>query len=98
MNTPIKITELDRLEAAASARPWTASAHDVFDGNGDLTCDWCAEVEDADLIAATRNALPALLRLARAAKAYRDESHRTPAVADEMHAALAAFDFEEPSA
>lgn len=141
MSTPIKIAELERLDAAATAGPWRP----MESGNQYLECGYlptakCVATaripelprpwnphavisfmkldaaeesrfksDDAALIGAARNALPALLRLARASDRYawmlskdgpgEDEEHVVVEIVAEWVAARAAFDFtnQEPS-
>lgn len=132
MSAPIKIGELERLDAAATDAPWRS----MEDGNQYLECSYtprlvraatipelprpwnphamvafmkldAAEVSrfksnDAALIAAARNALPALLRLARAAARIvgTETEEGQDAAWEELDAALVPFDFSsaEPSA
>jgi hypothetical protein len=70
-----RIDELQRLHEAATKGPWRANG-DFVDGDfvdGDdsayIGVAECYRPSNAELIAAMRNALPALLRVARAAKA-----------------------------
>ena len=128
MSAPIKIGELECLDAAATAAPWRSMGA----GNQYLECSYtprlvraatipelprpwnphamvafmkldAAEVSrfksnDAALIAAARNALPALLRLARAAARINElvgtETEECQAEAwGQLDAALEPFDF-----
>jgi hypothetical protein len=63
-----RIEELQRLHEAATEE-WHAEGFDV-DGEGFSVAE-CYREADASLIAAMRNALPALLRVARAARQMR---------------------------
>lgn len=90
---PDTLTELERLERAATPGPWVLGdpdCHYVVAYVGDLTisprdecpaeeCDYRQEV-DAALIAAARNHFPALLAVARAAA----ELSREALVDDDM--------------
>lgn len=124
MSAPIKIAELERLDAASSLGPWRRAlkSHDgaltervwsdedgpvAFTSYEGITEG--AHTADAYLIAAMRNALSALLRLARASDRYawmlskdgpgEDEEHVVGEIVAEWVAARAAFDFtnQEPS-
>lgn len=75
---PSWIEELERLEAAATRGPWALSKWKALeivanDERMTIVCEVsgapsnAASVADRDLIAASRNALPTLLRLARLA-------------------------------
>jgi hypothetical protein len=73
----IDLPALRSLLAAASMRPWVARPWALADGKY-IVCERDGEFvgqtergHDADLIVAAVNALPALLRLAAAAEAYR---------------------------
>lgn len=116
MSTPIKIAELEQLDAA-TARGWSLTGYvghcgdrtvhrisPQFTDRGGMT------EESARVAVAARNALPALLRLARASDRYawmlskdgpgEDEEHVVEAIVAEWKAARAAFDFtteEAPS-
>jgi hypothetical protein len=76
MNTP-RIDELRRLEAAATPRPWHVADGARYvttkpDEAGKVIARGNANgVENAALIAATRNALPLLLDVVEAAREYR---------------------------
>jgi len=68
----MKLDELKRLDAAATPAPWIYDHGDILDADlsgllRDVECD----TRNTRLIAAARNALPALLAVAEAAKAYR---------------------------
>lgn len=146
MITPIKIAELEVLDAKATQGPWSITYepistsvertgygamlqrprrsgcmidsqsvhHEVRrDGYRTLLVKRGPEPQpqpDPEIIAAARNALPALLRLARACDRYawmlskdgpgEDEEHVVEAIVAEWKAARAAFDFtteEAPS-
>ena len=62
-----RIDELQRLHEAATKGPWKQVLGCFVDHAEGVAAD-CINDEDADLIVAMRNALPALLRVARAAK------------------------------
>lgn len=124
MSAPIKIADLEQLDAAATPGPWVhLCMHDAQTDwpNGEWQRRVCRTspmqgvyapdeghdrvVDNAALIARMRTALPALLRLARAANAVADNINpdvgcKKPCPDCEFHRALAAFDFgtEEPSA
>jgi hypothetical protein len=75
-----RIEELQRLHEAATKGPWRPQADDEHDIEADAgevvgNYDWeeggCIHRGDRDLIVAMRNALPALLRVARAAQQLR---------------------------
>lgn len=61
------IEQLEALERAATAGIWCADADAVVVGE-DYTVSENSRVADSELIAASRNALPALLAVAKAAK------------------------------
>jgi hypothetical protein len=75
-----RIDELQRLHEAATQGPWEAmdqgthrfNCYEVFSGGTSVCNVTCCESgqdeRDCELIATMRNALPALLRVARAAK------------------------------
>jgi len=100
----VTIERLRELEAAASGRPWYSqpSEHDLVRGivygpDGDSLCvvDWNPGTEndpvaDASLIAAARNALPALLDVAEAAALYVGANE--PGAHERLAAALAKLD------
>jgi hypothetical protein len=93
-----RIEELQRLHEAATEE-WHAEGFDV-DGEGFSVAE-CYREADASLIAAMRNALPALLRVARAAKRlvaginnHQHELVADGADLDEAEAALA--ELEKP--
>jgi hypothetical protein len=78
-----RIDELQRLHEAATKGPWRPQADDEHDIEADAgevvgNYDWeeggCIHRSDRDLIVAMRNALPALLRVARAARRCLDGS------------------------
>ena len=68
------LDDLERLDKAATPGEWKYGNvfKDKCYANGELVFQerdgWNAKQDDRDLIAASRNALPALLRLARAAE------------------------------
>lgn len=78
-----RIEELQRLHEAATQGPWEAmdqgthrfNCYEVFSGGTSVCNVTCCESgqdeRDCELIATMRNALPALLRVARAAKVLR---------------------------
>ncbi len=66
------IEKIEALERAATAGIWCADADAVVVGE-DYTVSENSRVADSELIAAARNALPALLAVAKAAKAYVDQ-------------------------
>ena len=74
------LDELARLLAEATPGPWKQDSSLVYAGgfHGDCfdTEQWCASDADAALIAAAVNALPKLLRLARAAGAVVEDPSR----------------------
>lgn len=91
------LDELERLERDATPGPHRVSLKlggcEVVDGQG----EWLAEferAEDAEHYAAARNALPALLRVARAARRMTGRTVPDEADWDELEAALAALDKE----
>lgn len=76
----VSLTELERLEKAATPGPWHAGRRhmrrcpeavrgmgDCLPGNVFATF---MDQDDCSMVEAARNALPALLRIARAARAY----------------------------
>lgn len=76
------IDRLEQLDAAATPAPWIAIGYRVranpeTDTDSGITTWYVPALSDgpadAELIAATRNALPALLRVARAARACADD-------------------------
>jgi hypothetical protein len=104
-----RIEELQRLHEAATKGPWRPQADDEHDIEADAgevvgNYDWeeggCIHRSDRDLIVAMRNALPALLRVAMAARKViggtfdPDELRPEAADLDELHAALA--ELEKP--
>lgn len=64
-----RIDELQRLHEAATKGPWEAGSYFVWAEDEHCVC--AADTENQALIAAMRNALPALLRVARAAQQLR---------------------------
>ncbi len=94
----MNLDELRRLHKAATPAPWAVAT----DRQGDYlvahheaaVCDLLdstlAARQDARLIAAARNALPALLRVAEAARRLAAGPEST--AWDELYAALAALD------
>lgn len=68
------IEKLEALERAATAGIWCADADAVVVGE-DYTVSENSRVADSELIAAARNALPALLAVAKAAHTYCVLSH-----------------------
>lgn len=101
-----KLDELERLNGDSTAPPWN-DKYDFGETDYGTLPDDVAIFEfygnNEELICAARNALPALLRVARAAKAYRAawieandgiESGYgpVPRLADELDAALAALE------
>src|SRR5262249_39123022 len=100
MSTEAKwLTDLATLEEQATAAPWHSRKRPVSlkDGPGmgatlpGEQVASCAEAEDARLIAAARNALPRLVRLARAVLAVRriPEDEDAQGAIDEAKAAVA---------
>ena len=81
-----RIDELQRLHEAATQGPWEAmdqgthrfNCYEVFSGGTSVCNVTCCESgqdeRDCELIATMRNALPALLRVARAAERCLDGS------------------------
>jgi len=68
----MNLDNLERLLHAASYAPWSDTGPFVVDGDGERVCradddTWRIQA-DIDLCVAMRNALPALLRVARAAQ------------------------------
>lgn len=70
-----RIDELQRLHEAATKGPWRAIGS-LVDGDDSayIGVAECYRPSNAELIAAMRNALPALLRVARAARKVLDGS------------------------
>lgn len=65
------IDELERLEKADLSRRWAVSGSSLFEDNGPHLAHFYDEIP-AELAAAVRNALPALLRVAEAAQVVSD--------------------------
>ena len=82
------LDELRRL-SEAEAPEWAVSGHRVFEDNGPWLGDFLNE-GPAELAVAARNALPALLRVAEAARRLAAGPEST--AWDELYAALAALE------
>lgn len=98
------LDELRTLEAKATAAPWIVREEVVSRSDGRVTvatCGYCVSTDagpenDAALIVAMRNALPAMLDLANAVRTACDriereceESCRADTISGELRAALA---------
>ena len=101
MPDKISVAELERAEREATPGPWSHwecgdSCKCVRLQCGDRDLLEYAKAHDLHAIALARNALPALLEMARAA----DEARRMEYVAqgeiDRLNTALAKLDFGEP--
>ena len=68
------IEKIEALERAATGGIWCADADAVVVGE-DYTVSENSRVADSELIAASRNALPSLLAVAKAAKGLRATYH-----------------------
>ena len=88
------LDDLERLEKAATPGKWKYGNvfKDKCYANGELVFQerdgWNAKQDDRDLIAASRNALPALLRLARAAAMHLSDELGDYGPVDDMREAL----------
>ena len=104
----LDLAELRRLHEEATPGPWESSIAGIegdnyVAGTGPwhrVTFNECASQYDAALIAAMRNALPALLSIAEAAEAFMSEEHdcdddQPCLYHDALSAALAAVRKEE---
>lgn len=85
------LDELKAITDKATPGPWAAEGHRVSDESGACVAAYsnvypeCAcEIEESDaaFIAAARNAMPVLLKIAEVAKFYCDNTH--PSVEDVM--------------
>ncbi len=95
------IERLSELERAATPGPWHVKAASdgcwwlILEGGPLVASGFTERVENADYIAASRNALPALLEVARAAETLvfdaPHDDERGPAE-EALHAALSALD------
>lgn len=93
----MNLDEIERLEAQATPGPWQASTSegDVFVNGADMSSFVCHlgteapdGMADAAFIAAARNALPALLRVARAALDLVEAEIRYDVAIDAAHSPL----------
>ena len=74
------LDRLQELEQAATPGPWKADNDNrqIVFSNGDCRLVAWVSDEDRDIIAALRNAAPALIRVARAAHWYHQDSQKAP--------------------
>lgn len=90
------LDELERLGGMALMRPWhaerNASGYHAATSTSGIRVFSGADKPDADYITAAVNALPALLRVARAAQAWRQAEHNYYAWFRDDEAPLSAGD------
>ena len=99
----IKVSELEKLDASCEEAPWELDDTRVYNSalSGEVYANGVGfwEEDDLAMAVAARNALPALLRLARAAKAVSDEAALRPCPESDADAqlenCLAPFDFTD---
>ena len=107
----IKVSELEKLDASCEEAPWELDDTRVYNSalSGEVYANGVGfwEEDDLAMAVAARNALPALLRLARAAAdpevliglEFANMEESPPGVWDkqitELRAALAPFDFTD---
>ena len=93
----IKVSELEKLDASCEEAPWELDDTRVYNSalSGEVYANGVGfwEEDDLAMAVAARNALPALLRLARAAKLSSDGWYDDTLYA--LREALAAFDFTD---
>ncbi len=80
----MKLNELKRLDAKATPGPWRDEQNAILDSNDAWIADAAfahSGARNSALIAAARNALPALLAVAEAAKRLRDANDNDGSIA-----------------